>query len=166
MRLCGQSVAPQALVACRHWCQFVQLPARAVARERLQVGVIVLLTLSLRAPSGFSSNLQNPVVFPTQNTTYSVTITSGIKTTTASTSVAVNVLPTANAGADATVVIGNSTILTASGGNSYLWSNAATTASTTVSPQTTTIYIVTVTNQNGCSKTDTVQVNVPRRPAF
>ncbi len=115
-------------------------------------------------PSGFSSTLQNPVISPTQNTTYAVTVTSGIKTTTANTSVTVNSLPLANAGADATIVIGNNATLTATGGTSYLWSNNANTASINVSPQNTTIYIVTVTGQNGCTKTDSVQVSVTGIP--
>ncbi|MDZ4704909.1 MAG: hypothetical protein SH848_13325, partial [Saprospiraceae bacterium] len=43
---------------------------------------------------------------------------------------------------------------------SYQWSNGATTSSITVSPNITTIYIVTVTDANNCSATDQVTVTV------
>ena len=73
--------------------------------------------------------------------------------------VTVNALPAANAGSDVLIIIGNSTILTATGGGTYLWNTGATTASITVSPASTTTYSVTVT-QNGCESTDDVQVTV------
>ncbi len=73
-----------------------------------------------------------------------------------------------NAGSDTTIYLGygpQSTTLTAvaSGGNSpsYLWSpGGATTQSITVSPSTTTVYTVQVTNSIGCVTTDEVQVFV------
>ncbi|MEZ5048579.1 MAG: hypothetical protein R2766_02900 [Saprospiraceae bacterium] len=40
--------------------------------------------------------------------------------------------------------------MTASGGTSYEWNTGATTASISVSPNTTTTYSVTVTNADGC----------------
>jgi len=57
---------------------------------------------------------------------------------------------------------GQSTTLTASGANSYVWSTGESTASITVSPITTTTYNVTGTNQYGCtaSATKTVTVNI------
>ncbi|MCC7503830.1 MAG: hypothetical protein IT259_00960, partial [Saprospiraceae bacterium] len=53
---------------------------------------------------------------------------------------------------DGTICNGASATLTASGGGTYLWSNAETTASITVSPTSTTTYTVTVT-LNGCTTT-------------
>ncbi len=69
-------------------------------------------------------------------------------------------VPVADAGPDQTICPGQSATLTATGtpgATNFLWSNGATTATTTVSPAVTTNYIVTVTN-NGCTDTDTVTV--------
>lgn len=70
--------------------------------------------------------------------------------------------PVADAGADVSICPNQSTTLTATGGGTYLWSNGATIASTTVSPTTTTTYTVTVTS-SGCG-TDTDDVVVTARP--
>ena len=73
--------------------------------------------------------------------------------------VTVNALPIADAGTDVTIKSGQSTTLTATGGDTYLWSNGATTASITVNPTATTTYEVTV-NKNGCTSKDAVTVTV------
>jgi len=70
--------------------------------------------------------------------------------------------PDANAGPDVTICSGQSAVLTATGGDSYQWSNGETTASITVNPANTTIYTVTVTAA-GCG-TDTDGVTVTVRP--
>jgi subtilisin-like proprotein convertase family protein len=70
--------------------------------------------------------------------------------------------PAANAGPDQSICAGQSTVLTASGNGSYLWSTGATTASVIVSPTTTTTYTVTVTS-TGCG-TDTDEVIVTPYP--
>ena len=67
---------------------------------------------------------------------------------------------TANAGADVSICEGESTTLTASGGVTYLWSTGATTASITVSPNTTQTYTVTAFDTNGNSDSDDVIVTV------
>ena len=69
----------------------------------------------------------------------------------------VNDVPIANAGDDVVLNEGESTLLTATGGDSYLWSTGATTSSITVSPDSDTTYTVTVT-LNGCESTDQVTV--------
>ncbi|GAA3622474.1 LamG-like jellyroll fold domain-containing protein [Flavivirga jejuensis] len=69
----------------------------------------------------------------------------------------------ANAGADVTICEGDSTILTASGGTTYLWNTGATTASITVSPVSTTTYSVTVSD-GVTSDNDDVIVTVNTLP--
>ncbi|MEZ4781520.1 MAG: T9SS type A sorting domain-containing protein [Flavobacteriaceae bacterium] len=73
--------------------------------------------------------------------------------------VTVNSSPTANAGNDISILEGDSTTLSASGGNTYLWSTGETTQSITVNPNTTTTYSVTAF-MNGCEDTDSVIVTV------
>ena len=98
-------------------------------------------------------------VSPAATTTYSVTVSEGSVSDTDEVLVTVNPLPIADAGTDVTIESGQSTTLTATGGDTYLWSNGATTASITVNPTATTTYEVTV-NKNGCTSKDTVTVTV------
>ena len=102
-------------------------------------------------------------VSPTVTTTYSVTVSDGNSSDIDDVTVAVNPLPIANAGNDLAICEGDSTVLTASGGDSYLWSTGESTANITISPNTTTTYSVTV-YQNGCEATDDVQVTVNPLP--
>ncbi len=91
-------------------------------------------------------------VTPSQSTSYMVTGTSDRGcTATAMHTVRVNAVPTAYiAGIDA-ICQGNSTVFTASGGISYLWSTGATTASVQLTEEQ--LYTVEVTNQFGCTAT-------------
>ncbi|MFT5724356.1 MAG: PKD repeat protein, partial [Bacteroidia bacterium] len=73
--------------------------------------------------------------------------------------------PTADAGMDASIKFGKSTMLLGSGGGTYLWTpkeslDDETKADPLATPQTTTTYYLTVTNSIGCTDTDTVIVNV------
>ena len=107
-------------------------------------------------------------VNPSSSTNYTVTGT-GANGCTASDIVSVNVntLPVASAGLDQNICSGGSATLTASGGGTYNWSpGGGTNASTTVSPGSTTSYVVTVTNGSGCIARDTVQVIVHLPPAL
>jgi len=65
---------------------------------------------------------------------------------------------------DVDVCIGEDVVLVASGGGTYSWPGGETTASVTVSPTTSTDYIVTVTAENGCSSTATSTVTVNPLP--
>ncbi len=78
--------------------------------------------------------------------------------------VTVNPIPTANAGTDVSICQGENTVLSASGGNSFNWSNGVTTPTVTVSPVTTTTYTVTVSGAGGCSDSDQVVVTVNSLP--
>ncbi len=106
-------------------------------------------------------------VSPSITTTYSVTVTSSSNCTASdAVVVTVNPVPAANAGNNVTICNGSSTIINASGGGSYLWNTGGTNASLTVSPASTTTYIVTVYSPNGCSASDDVVVTVnPKPPA-
>ncbi|MFN8280061.1 MAG: HYR domain-containing protein [Saprospiraceae bacterium] len=90
---------------------------------------------------------------PTLTTTYTVTVTD-VNTCTATGTNTVTVLPLPNAGITpnpASVCIGKSITLTASGGGTYLWSTGETSVSITKSPVVATTYTVTVTGTNGCT---------------
>lgn len=83
----------------------------------------------------------------------------------ASVTVTVNALPTANAGADAEVCLNSSVQLNGSGGVSYVWSpstglNQTNVAAPSASPATTTTYQLTVTDINGCTAADDVTVTI------
>src|SRR5690606_33154447 len=62
-----------------------------------------------------------------------------------------------------TICQGNSTTLTASGADTYSWSQGATTFSTSLNPTATTVYSLTGTyTATGCSSVTTVFVNVAK----
>ena len=66
----------------------------------------------------------------------------------------------ANAGIDVSISVGDSTVLSASGGINYSWSTGETINPISVSPSATTTYIIIVTNASGCTDADTVIVYV------
>jgi len=100
-------------------------------------------------------------VSPTVTTIYSITVAMGANCRDYDTVVVtVSPLPIADAGADVDICKGESVTLTASGGNSYLWSTGGNTSSIIENPNTTTTYYVTVTDMNGCVNYDNVKVNV------
>ncbi len=71
--------------------------------------------------------------------------------------------PTANAGSNVSICLGEEVVLTAAGGTSYLWSTGEVTSSITVAPQTTTTYSVTVTSAAGCQASDEVVVSITEK---
>ena len=108
---------------------------------------------------------QSITVNPSVHTNYSVTVTDG---TTCSgiddVNVDVNPLPNIDAGINQTVCSGDNVDLTATGGNSYFWSNGSSTQSISFSPSASQYYYVTGTDVNSCSADDSVLVNVNSVP--
>ena len=104
-------------------------------------------------------------VTPTTTTIYSVIVTdtNGCTALEEST-VIVHPLPQADAGADSSLCIGETTTLSVSGGTTYEWSTGATTQEITITPTQTTTYTVTVTDINGCTDEDEVTVEVFELP--
>ncbi|MFY9418207.1 MAG: T9SS type A sorting domain-containing protein, partial [Bacteroidales bacterium] len=84
---------------------------------------------------------------------------------TATVSVTVNPLPDVQATAIPNeVCIGESTTISASGAITYEWDNGETTESFTVTPDETTTYVVTGTDDNGCENTAEITVIVNPLP--
>ena len=105
-------------------------------------------------------------VNPTTATTYTVTGTdaNGCENT-ATVSISVNPLPTVSASATPSeLCIGESTTISASGAITYEWDNGETTESFTVTPDETTTYVVTGTDDNGCENTAEITVIVNPLP--
>ena len=71
--------------------------------------------------------------------------------------ITVHPTPNINAGTDQALCLGETSTLTASGGNTYTWDNGVING-TPFSPTTTTNYTVTGTSIDGCVNTDQVQV--------
>lgn len=121
-------------------------------------------------PVGFTSTDPDITVSPTQNTEYIVEIAGYCGTTTsASVFVPVKENPVAAAGSNQTICDNESANLVASatGGDgtyTYTWDIPANGANQVVSPNSTTVYNVTVTDGNGCEDSDAITVNVNPSP--
>jgi gliding motility-associated-like protein len=120
-------------------------------------------------PTINNSNVNNATttLSPTSTTVYTVTGVDGngcVNSTT--TNITVNPLPNITVNPDIdSICWGGSTSLTAAGGNTYNWSpagglSAVNTATVTASPTVPTNYIVSGTDANGCTNTDTATVFV------
>ena len=102
---------------------------------------------------------QSIEVSPDTTTTYSVEVFNNGCSDTDEIEVVVNETPTPNAGSDLTITEGETVVITATGGESYIWNTGETTPSISVSPLTTTEYSVEVIINN-CGATDVVIVFV------
>ncbi len=103
---------------------------------------------------------------PAATTTYTITgkSASGCTRDTAVT-ITVNPLPIVILSGTTSICQGNSTVITASGGGTYSWSNGSTSATINVTPAATTTYSVTVTN-GPCSKDTSITVTVAPTPTI
>ena len=119
-----------------------------------------------------TSTLPNPFHYYGPGT-YSITM---IETTSSGcidsykTTLSVFNIPVISAGLDTVVCLGDSALLSGSGGVSYTWSptpglSCATCGNTYVAPTVPTQYIVIGTDANGCSNTDTVLVSLKTKTA-
>ncbi len=102
----------------------------------------------------------NVFVFPTSNTTYTVTGFNGACSSTAAVSVSVITTPTVSVSASSnTICFGGSVVLTANGLTNYQWSDGPTAQTRTVSPTTTTTYSVSG-DAGGCPSSNTAAVTI------
>lgn len=111
-------------------------------------------TLSPAGAATYTIQGGSNVVSPTSNASYTVAGTSsaGCVSNIATSNVTVNPLPTITATSSTSLICsGQAASLTASGANTYTWSNGPNTAIIVISPSITTNYTVTGTNANGCS---------------
>jgi len=128
-------------------------------------------------PTGFTSDLQSPVVFPLITTIYTVTISDGYNVTSSSATVNVNPLPVPNAGTDQTIPYGTSTTISGtvtggSGSYNYFWEPAnmliSPTSQNTATKnlyQTTLFRLRAIDVNSGCSSQyDTVIVSLEGGP--
>ncbi|AEE51865.1 hypothetical protein [Haliscomenobacter hydrossis] len=104
----------------------------------------------------------NTTVSPSVTSTYGLTVTDqqGKKDST-QVQVLVHPKPVPSIQGTQPNCAGESTIWTASGGSTYLWTGGATTASIMVNPGQSTTYYVTVKNTHNCSAVDSFKVVVP-----
>lgn len=112
-------------------------------------------------------NIPNPIASPVSTTEYQVVVSSGSCADTAAITITVNPLPIAVAGTDQTLCKGEPAQLgtPSQAENSYNWQpieglNDPTKSDPTASPVTTTQYILSVTNANGCTTRDTVLISI------
>jgi hypothetical protein len=112
-----------------------------------------------------SANTNSIVVSPTVTATYTVTGATACGTSTAQVTVYIAPPPIISVN-NATICAGQSATLTATGGNTYVWSNGATTSSVIVSPTATVNYTVTGTTAAGCTNTAIATVSVNPSPSF
>ncbi len=126
-------------------------------------------TYTWTGPNLSSTNTASTLASPLSSTTYTYSVQDGNGCASTSTLI-VNVNTPASISITASpnpICAGATSSLSASGAStSYTWSNGATSNSTAVVPVSTTVYSVTGTASNGCTKTETVSVTVNPNPVI
>lgn len=117
--------------------------------------------------SGVSNpNIANPVLSPSNTTTYTVTGTLDVCSVSRTFTVIINPDVLVNAGSPISITSGTTTQLHGSGASGhYLWAPSGSLSSASIlnpiaSPSTTTQYVLTITTAAGCSNSDSVLVTV------
>lgn len=102
------------------------------------------------------------IATPSVSTSYVVSGTTGMCTSTLQTAVHVNPLPIVSVEASSSIINtpGESVSLMASGGTGYLWSNGISTALMSVAPLQTSDYCVTVRTAEGCEQKACITIEV------
>ena len=123
--------------------------------------------------NGYTSISQNPTIVgstPLSSGHYTVTVTLNGCTSTGTTTVVVNPLPIPSATSNSPICYGDMLELTATGGTTYVWnssngftSNLALPVINNATDALSGIYVVTVTDVNGCSAIATTTVSVASR---
>ena len=116
--------------------------------------------------SNVLSTSQTYSVSPSSTTTYELTVSVNhggtICSSTDDVIVTVNSLPnvSVNEGSSLSVHEGDGVTLTGSGATTYSWDNGVTNGTPFAAPGITTVYTVTGTDDNNCSNTDQITLNV------
>lgn len=126
-------------------------------------------TYTWTGPNLSSNTTASTLASPLSSTTYTYSVQDGNGCTSTST-LSINVNTPSSISITASpnpICAGATSSLSASGAStSYTWSNGAISNSTMVAPVSTTIYSVTGTATNGCTKTETVNVTVNPNPVI
>ncbi len=110
-------------------------------------------------------NIYNPIVSPGQTTTYFIVAINPLGPFSLDTLVLIRYpLPTPSVTIDTTACIGTPILLTATGGQNYLWSNGKTTDTIIVNSPETTRYYVRVYSEYGCYEDTSVLVTRVPKP--
>ena len=120
------------------------------------------------SPSGSLDNdtIMNPIAFPSQTTTYTVTVTDQVgQTATDEVTITVNI-PNVHFSSDDTLCVGECATLSVSGASTFNWSTGASDSFITVCPptDTTIMYTVSVMDANDCVLEHTFIVTVNPLP--
>ena len=139
------------------------------SNDSVQIGTGVILGQTYSWSPGADLNdstLSNPISTPTATTTYTLTVSAnGCSSVMDEVTVTVYSAPNVSAGIDDTTTVGSSVQLNATGGILYAWTPSATLDNPGIynpiaTPPVTTTYTVTITDLNGCKKSDAVKITV------
>ncbi|TND08827.1 MAG: hypothetical protein FD123_1681 [Bacteroidetes bacterium] len=123
-------------------------------------------TLNSNSTGALSMSIPFPPATPA-GAGYRVRVVSSTPVTTGAdngTNIAINILPVVTITASASICMGGSDTLNASGASTYSWSSGGTAAVEIVSPVSNSTYTITGIDANGCSGTATVSVTVNNLP--
>jgi gliding motility-associated-like protein len=135
-------------------------PVAVITGGNICQGLAATLTASGGGTYLWSTGATTQTINPTISGTYSVVVSVGSCTDTTFITSSVVPNPTAAAFSDVSIIQGQSANLSATGGTTYVWDNSMNGANITVSPNTTTVYCVTVIDANGCLDSACVTVTV------